>query len=393
MPSDPKYPKVILKKGREKAVQNRHHWIFSGAIQTSPDFTDGAILSVYSSVNKFLGYAYFNRSTSIAGRMISFEDKPLNDVIRKKITDAIMYRRTAFSGGTNAFRLVNSEGDFLPGLTADLYNDVLVLQISTLGMEKMKGIIVDIFEKEIKPLCIYEKSTGFSRREENLDDHEDVLRGAMPELVDITENGFKFKVDIKNGQKTGFYLDQRSSRQLVKEFSGGRDILNAFSYTGAFTVYACKGGAKSVCSVDESENALTLARRHLEINDIPSENAVFRKADVFDFLRKTDETFDLIILDPPRFARKKEDTISACRGYKDINRLAFKLLRPKGFLFTSSCSYFIDELLFQKVVFQAAVDSGRDVRIIGRHRLSFDHPINIYHPESSYLKSLLLYVE
>ena len=385
---------MILKPGREKAIRNRHHWIFSGAIKSMPDFENGSILPVQSAGGEMLGYAYFNRKASIIGRMVSFGDMPAEDAILQNFENAIELRQRCFKPAvTNAYRLINAEGDFIPGLVADLYDDVLVLQLGTLGMDKLKPLILNIFVKKLKPRSIYEKSDLPSRREEGLTDYEATLYGKPVEQVQIREEGLPFLVNITGSQKTGFYLDQREMRKLVRGQAAGRRVLNAFAYTGAFSVYAIKGGAIKADSVESSESALSLAKENFKLNDIPAEAGQFFNADVFEFLRRAEFDYDFVILDPPAFAKKKADVISACRGYKDINRLAIQKVKPKGLVLTFSCSRFVDEKLFQQVVFEAALEAGRRARILQRYRQPFDHPINIYHPETEYLKGFLLYVD
>jgi 23S rRNA (cytosine1962-C5)-methyltransferase len=385
---------VILKPGRDKAIRNRHHWIFSGAIKSMPDYENGGILPVQSSGGERLGYAYFNRKASIAGRMMSFGDTPPEDAIRQNVERAIELRQRYFDPAvTNACRLINAEGDFIPGLVADLYDDVLVLQVGTLGMDRLKPLILDLLIKKIKPRSAYEKSDVPSRREEGLKDYEATLYGEQVEHVQIREEGLPFLVSITGSQKTGFYLDQREMRKLVREQAAGRRVLNAFAYTGAFSVYAIKGGAIRVDSVESSESAVNLARENFKLNGIPAEAGSFFAADVFEFLRKPELDYDFIILDPPAFAKKKSDVVPACRGYKDINRLAIQKVQPGGLVLTFSCSRFVDEKLFQQVVFEAALEAGRQAQILQKYRQPFDHPINIYHPETEYLKGFLLYIE
>ena len=385
---------VVLKPGREKAVRNRHHWIFSGAVRDLPDFEDGAVLAVRSSGGEILGHGYFNRKSAIIGRMIGFGAEPPEAAIRASLERALSLRRAFFdTTATNARRLINAEGDGLPGLVADLYNDVLVLQIATLGMEKLKPLVLDVLQAAVRPRSVLERSDLPARREEGLEPFEALLAGEPADRVRILEAGVPFWVGLAKGQKTGFYLDQRESRRLVRETAAGRRVLNAFSYSGSFSVMALLGGAVRADSVDTSEAAIALAQENFELNALPSDAGLFFTADVFEFLREPALDHDYIILDPPAFAKKRTDVVAACRGYKDINRLAFQRVRTPGFVLTFSCSHFVDETLFQQVVFQAAHEAGRRVRILQKHRQAFDHPVNIYHPETSYLKGFLLYVD
>ncbi len=384
---------VVLKPGREKAVLNRHHWIFSGAVKSAPPFENGDILPVRSAGGELLGHAYFNAKCSILGRMIAFGATPVSDAVPNLIRAAIAMRRRLFDPSeTNAFRLVNAEGDGLPGLVADWYAGTVVLQISTLGIEKLKGPIVDTLVAELSPECVFEKSNIAARYEEGLRDFEGVLSGDLASRIEIRENGLRFSVDVAHGQKTGFFLDQREMRKLVGELSGGRRVLNAFSYTGGFSVAALRGGAARVDSVDISAPAIEEARRNVALNGFDDGRADFVAADVFKFLRERELDYDLVVLDPPAFAKKKTDVIQACRGYKEINRTAMAKVPPGSVILTCSCSHHVDEKLFRQVVFQAACEAKRDVRIIQGHHLAPDHPINIFHPEGQYLKSLVVYV-
>lgn len=384
---------VILHKGKEKAVKNRHHWIFSGAVKSLPDFEDGSLLPVRSAEGEYLGTAYFNKRCSIIGRMVSFDETPPLAALERQIDRAIARRRPFFGAETNAFRLVNGEGDAVPGLVVDRYDDVLVLQVSTLGMERLKSFVVDALVRRLAPRSIYEKSNLPSRREEGLRDSEGLLSGENVEKVEILENGLRFIVDLPRSQKTGFYLDQRENRRLAESWARGRTVLNCFSYTGAFSVFALKGGALSADSADTSEHALELARENCRLNGFEDDSNHFFVTDVFDFLRQNDLRYDFVILDPPAFAKKKIEVVPACRGYKDIHRIVFQKIPSGSLVMTFSCSFFVDEALFQQVIFQAAREASRDVRILQRHHQAYDHPINIYQPESDYLKGFLLYVD
>ena len=385
---------VVLKPGRDKAVKNRHHWIFSGAVRDLPDFDDGAVLAVRSAGGELLGHAYFNRKSAIIGRMVSFGAEHPEAAVRSSLERALALRKAFFDpASTNARRLVNAEGDGLPGLIADLYDDVLVLQIATLGMEKLKPLILEVLQGALRPRAILERSDLPARREEGLEPFGAALFGEPVDRVRILEAGVPFWVGLAAGQKTGFYLDQRESRRLVRETASGRRVLNTFSYTGSFSVSALLGGAVRADSVDSSEEALALAQENFELNGLASDAGLFFTADVFEFLREPALDHDYIILDPPAFAKKRADVVAACRGYKDINRLAFQRIRTPGLVLTFSCSHFVDDTLFQQVVFQAAHEAGRRVRILQKHRQAFDHPVNIYHPETAYLKGFLLYVD
>jgi len=385
---------VTLKPGREKPLLNRHHWIFSGAVDTFPDMEDGALAAVKSHDGRFLGHAYFNRRCSIIGRMLNFDAGDPAQAVRRNMSRAAALRQPFFTPETNAYRLINAEADLLPGLIVDRYDDVLVVQITTLGLERMKPFLVGLLTELFQPRCIVEKSNLPARREEGLPDRVGILFGPLTETVRIVEDGALFEVDLIRSQKTGLFLDQREMRRLVRQVAAGRRVLNAFCYTGGFTLAALSGQASRVFSVDASEPALELARRNIALNGFNLPPQAFNAADVFELLRaESPGDFDLIILDPPAFAKKREDVIPACRGYKDLNRLALKMLPAGGLLLTFSCSHYVEEKLFRQVVFEAAAEAGRDVRLLQRHRQAFDHPLNIFHPESEYLKGFLLYVD
>ncbi len=385
---------VILKPGRDKAIRQCHHWIFSGAIQSLPSFEDGDFLPVYSANGQLLGSGYFNRQSGIIGRMVSFDETPPMQSLELRLEAAFKLRQEWFDfQQTNAYRLLNGEGDGIPGLILDVYDQVIVLQSSTKGMDRLKPWIVDWLNHHLKPQTIYEKSLLPSRREEGVQDVQGYLSGEEQQEIGFKENGFSFMANLAKSQKTGFFLDHREMRKWVQHLAKGKHVLNAFSYTGGFSVYALAGGAKRVDSVDISEEAIEMAKRHLALNGWDPQNQGFFCEDVFSFLREQKLPYELVILDPPAFAKKQKDIIPACRGYKDINRLAMQKMPAQSLLLTCSCSHYVNEELFQKVLFQAALEARRQVRLVGRHRLAPDHPINLFHPESNYLKSFLLFLE
>jgi 23S rRNA (cytosine1962-C5)-methyltransferase len=385
---------VILKPGKEKALLQRHHWIFSGAVQSLPPFEDGDFLPVYASNGQLLGSGYFNRRSGIIGRMVAFDETPPLESLRHRFDKAIKLRREVLDfNQTNAYRLVNGEGDGIPGLIVDVYDEVVVLQSSTKGIERLKSWIVDELNCRLKPRTIYEKSLLPSRSEEGLQNVQGYLSGEEQGEVTFKENGLLFTTSLEKSQKTGFFLDHREMRQWVRQLAKGKTVLNAFSYTGGFSVYALAGGVKRVDSLDISEEAIEAAKRHVELNGWDAQRHGFFCEDAFTFLREHELAYDLVILDPPAFAKRQKDVVAACRGYKDINRLAMQKMPSRSLLLTCSCSHYVNEELFQKVLFQAALEARRQVRMIGRHRLAPDHPINLFHPESSYLKSFLLFLE
>ena len=376
--------RVILKPGKEKSLIQRHPWVFSGAIASRPAHAPGEMLPVYSFDGKLLGSGYFHPENSIAGRMVTFSGENPLDAIRSKLKAAIDLRSISHE----ARRLVNAEGDGLPGLIIDQYGDVIVMQIHTAGMEKLKTFLVDELVSLLKPKAIYQKCTAAARRQEGLEDAKGLLYGVETPEVTITEHGISYIVSILEGQKTGFFLDQREMRKKILELSSNKKVLNCFAYTGGFSLAALKGGATLVHSVEISEEACKLAHRN---NFDPSRHTIFQ-ADAFDFLRTKPLDYDIVILDPPAFAKKRADVIMASKGYREINRVAIQKMPPRSLLLTCSCSSYIDATLFQQLIFQASADAGRSVQIVGRHIQAADHPVSIYHPEGVYLKSFLLYI-
>lgn len=372
-----------------------HPWIFSGAIdRLDDDYKTGDLTKVYSDKEEFLGIGYLNPRSQIAVRMLTFKDEVIDlQFFISRIEQAKKMRDEFLPPKTNALRLIHSEGDFLPGLIVDRYGDYLVVQFLTAGMETLKPTILDALKYVLHPKGIYEHDDVDARKMEGLEESAHVLYGPEPpDFVEIEEYGHKFIVDIKTGQKTGFFLDQRENRKKIADRSKDKRVLNCFAYTGGFSVYAAKAGAKSVRSVEVQERALNNMKTNFELNGFSGPQYEFIGEDVFDYLRSDKQIYDLIILDPPAFCKNKNQIQQAARGYKDINLFAMKRLCSSGILFTSSCSSFIDPDLFQKIIFGAAKDASRNVQIIEKTSHSFDHPINIYHPEGEYLKGLFLKV-
>jgi 23S rRNA (cytosine1962-C5)-methyltransferase len=387
--------KIILKKGKEKPILARHHWIFSGAVQESPSLNQGELVEVYSSSNQLLGTAYTNPKGSLLGRMVAFGTQSALSALKTNLEDAISLRKSLFNDlSTNSYRLVNGEGDRIPGLIIDRYHDHLCIQIGTKGIDLLKNEIVSILQILMPEIqCIYEKSDLPTRTQEGMKSFEGVLFGTLnPELIGI-ENGLKFSIDLIQGQKTGFFLDQREMRKLIASLAHNKTVTNCFSYSGGFSIYALKNGAKKVRSIDISKRAIELVDQNIKLNQIDCSLHEGICQDVFEFLKTDPLQEDIIILDPPAFAKKKEDIIAACRGYKEINRQAMLKMKKGALLLTASCSYHVDEKLFQQVLFQAALEAKREVKIITRHHLAMDHPINIFHPEGDYLKSFLLEIQ
>jgi len=390
-------PSVKLKKGRDKSFNRKHPWIFSGAIDSVKDVnSNGETVDIISGDGKFLGYGSYSSQSQISVRVLSFnpDEKIDLDFFHMRMKDAAEFRKQIITDKTtNAFRLVNAESDSLPGLVVDKYGDYLVCQFLSAGAEFWKKEIVEILISLFNPTGIFERSDVEVREKEGLQQSKGILYGKAPEgLIEILENGNKFLVDIVLGHKTGFYLDQRDNRKLLQNFSSGSEILNCFSYTGGFSVYALKSGASKVINVDSSAEALSLAEKNFALNEIDSSTYENTQDDVFKYLRKlrdTNKQFDVIILDPPKFAESVSQIDKAARGYKDINLLALKLLKKNGLLFTFSCSGHIVPDLFNKIIADAAADAGREVHILKYLTQSPDHSMLTSFPEGLYLKGLV----
>jgi len=391
-------PKLILKSGREKSLKQRHPWIFSGAVaRVENDPQPGETVQVYAAHGKFLAQAAFSPQSSIQARVWTWrpDERVDADFFRariERVTRSRQGRVDIFPNG--ATRLVHGESDGLPGLIVDRYVDTVVMQCLSWGVEYWQETIAEILAGQPGVKCVFERSDVDVRALEGLSPRVGPVRGALPpERMEFVENGLRFWVDVQHGHKTGFYLDQRANRQLVRESANKRAVLNCFSYTGAFTVYALAGGATSVLSIDSSAGALSLARENVLLNDLPLEKTEWTEGDVFRELRALRDrarSFDLIILDPPKFASTAAQAQRAARGYKDINLLAFKLLRPGGYLFTFSCSGGVSTALFDKIVAGAALDADVAAQIIGRMSQAADHPVALNFPEGAYLKGLIL---
>jgi 23S rRNA (cytosine1962-C5)-methyltransferase len=387
---------VILNVGREKSLLRRHPWIFSGGIQRADEnIASGATVDLLSFNKQFLARASYSPTSQIRARVWTFEDEPVDkEFFRRRIRSAIVSRsRFQVSGSSNSGRLIYAESDGIPGLIVDRYGDVLVLQSLTAGAEYWKETIADLLLEETRLSAIYERSDADVRELEGLETRIGLLRGTIPNSrITITENDLQFKVNLAEGHKTGFYLDQRANRLRVRELAKGKDILDCFCYTGGFTVNALAGGAKSVLSVDSSGAALALCKENISLNNLPLENHTALEGDVFQLLRKfrdENRSFDMIILDPPKFAPTAAQAEKAARGYKDINLLAFKLLRAGGILVTFSCSGGVDAGLFQKIIAGAALDAGVDAQIVEHLSQGSDHPVSLHFPEGAYLKGLV----
>jgi 23S rRNA (cytosine1962-C5)-methyltransferase len=359
-----------------------------------PSFAEGDIAEVRTSSGERLGLAILNKGRSIIGHMLAYGKDTLEEAIPKRILEAANLRKRWFDPAlTNAMRLINAEGDGLPGLIVDSYADVLVMQVSNPGIERLKPQIVAYLLEQFKPRALFEKSTSFLRKKEGLQDVREQLYGEALTEVEVLEKGLRYSVDLIEGQKTGLFLDQREMRSLVRELSKEKRVLNCFAYTGGFSVAALAGGAFHVDSVESSPRCQVRLERNIALNGLELGRHTFVQEDVFEFLKTANWDYDVVILDPPAFVKKRDDIAKAFRAYKELNRHAISKMKSGSVLLTCSCSYHVEESLFQNILFRAALEANRKVRILGKHRGALDHPISIFHPESSYLKSFVLYVE
>jgi 23S rRNA (cytosine1962-C5)-methyltransferase len=389
--------KIVLKSGKDQSPRRYHPWIFSGAIKKiygTP--VEGDLVEVYDNKDEFLAIGHYQPG-SIAIRILSFTRvEPDIDFFRERITKALTYREAAgilHNPETNVFRLVHAEGDDLPGLIIDYYNGVAVMQMHSVGMYRLRRDFAAILKELLgdRIIAVYDKSEGTIPHMSAISAQNEFLYGKSDPLI-VTENGFRFRIDWTTGQKTGFFIDQRESRKLLIEYTNGRSVLNMFGYTGGFSVYAMKN-AKLVHTVDSSASAIDLADENIKLNygDDPRHESF--QVDAFDFLNDIRDKYDMIILDPPAFAKHQNVLANALQGYKRLNIKAIEQIKPGGIIFTFSCSQVVTKENFRKSVFAAAANTGRRVKILHQLGQPVDHPVNIYHPESEYLKGLVLYVE
>ena len=394
-------PKIVLRRGKEESLSRRHPWIFSGAIysvESQDELVEGQIVDLYSANGRFLARGHYQIG-SITVRVLTFEEEQINcDWWKEKIESAYNVRQTlglTDNADTTCYRLIHGEGDNLPGLVVDIYDTTAVVQCHSVGMYRSRKEIADaivaVFGDKIK--AIYDKSAQTVPYKANLNPVDGYLYGSAEKDNVVLENGNKFLVNWEEGQKTGFFIDQRFNRELVKKYAAGRTVLNTFCYTGGFSVYALAGGAKEVCSIDASEKAVRLADANIALNF--GENAPHHSiaCDAVEYLKNIGDKYDMIILDPPAFAKHHKVLGNAMQGYKRLNARALSQIKSGGILFTFSCSQAVSKELFRTTVFTAAAIAGRKVRILHQLTQPTDHPINIYHPEGEYLKGLVLYVE
>jgi 23S rRNA (cytosine1962-C5)-methyltransferase len=384
--------KVILKSGKEKSIQRRHPWIFSGAVYgVSREINDGEMVDVVDSKNQHLGTGYFSDKGSIVVRILTFGDETFSENFWATKLQSAWYLRTQLLDfeNTNAFRVIHGEGDGISGLIIDYYDKNWVIQAHSTGIFLQMEQIAEAIKSNFSEYCetIYCKSAGTLPNTGT----DYFLFGTNTETV-AKENSILFSVNWVEGQKTGFFLDQRENRKLLGEFSKGKKVLNAFCYTGGFSIYAMNAGAELVTSVDISQKAVDLAASNMELN-FPKANHTAVADDVFNFMKEHTKQYDVIVLDPPAFAKSIKSKHTATQAYKRLNIAGLKALAPNGILFTFSCSQVIDDVLFYNTVAAAAIETGRNIRVLHKLEQGPDHPTNIYHPEGHYLKGLVLFVE
>lgn len=392
------YRKVYLKAGKEESLKRFHPWVFSGAIaKIEGEPEEGEIVDVYTSKNEFIACGHFQIG-SIAVRVLTFKQEDINhDFWKHRLEIALDLRcRLGLVNNpeNNTYRLVHGEGDNLPGLIIDVYGQTAVMQAHSAGMHVYRMEIAEALSEVMGDIVkhIYYKSETTLPFKADLEPENGFIKGGSPENIAL-ENGLKFHVDWLKGQKTGFFVDQRENRQLLERYSKGRNVLNMFCYTGGFSFYAMRGGANLVHSVDSSAKAIDLTKQNVEINFPGDKRHQAFADDAFKYLDRMGDQYDLIILDPPAFAKHRDALRNALRGYSKLNAKAFEKIKPGGILFTFSCSQVVDKRDFRNAVFTAAAQSGRSVRILHQLTQPGDHPVNIYHPEGEYLKGLVLYVE
>lgn len=392
------FAKIVLKPGKEQSVMRLHPWIFSGAIKKADgNLQEGDIVEVFSHEQDFLAMGHYQIG-SIAVRIFSFQPVlPDAGFWKQKIEKAYHFRKSlnlASNKETNVYRLVNGEGDEMPGLIIDYYNGVIVMQMHSIGMYRLRdqiaSAVMDLYQHA--PVALYDKSEGTLPFKADLGAKNGFLYGNTS-AVEVLENGYRFSIDVTTGQKTGFFIDQRDNRLLLKQYALNKTVLNMFCYTGGFSVYALGGGASLVHSVDSSSQAVELTEKNINLNGWNDTRHIIIHADAFGYMNAIRDAYDIIILDPPAFAKHQDALNNALQGYKRLNAKAIEQIRSGGILFTFSCSQVVSKENFRKSVFAAAANTGRHVRILHQLTQPPDHPVSIYHPEGEYLKGLVLQVE
>ena len=394
------YCTVTIKPKRQESILRRHPWVFSGAIKSVDGKPSaGDWVCVRANKGALLGWGHYSPGTSIAIRLLTFaEDIPNDDWWKAKVLEAVNVRRQLGlidNNENNTCRLIHAEGDGLPGLIADFYSGVLVIQCHTPGMHKEMKLLCAAFSAALGDalLAVYDKSLKSLAKHGGITSEDGLVWGKIPENHHAMEHGHKFKIDWEKGQKTGFFIDQRENRNLLAHYSKGKKVLNVFSYTGGFSIYAMKAGATEVHSLDRSARALEVCDENVQLNDLPSEGHKSLQEDAIAYLKEDLSEYDIIVLDPPAFAKRATARHAAVQGYKRINLRAIESMKPGSLLFTFSCSQAVDEKLFTNTIIAAAIQSNRTVRILHRLHQPADHPVSAFHPEGAYLKGLVLRVD
>ncbi len=387
---------ILLKKGKEKAVLQRHPWVFSGALKHNDVKADnGDLVTVCTHDDVFLAYGYYNKESRVAVRLLSWDENELPDEAwyRKRIQTAVKSRRNLLIDGNDTCRLIFSESDYLPGLIVDKYGDYLSVQVSTFGIEKMKTVILDELQKLTGAKGIFDKSDSTARAHDGLTEATGLLAGTLPpDFVEVQENGIKYHINIIEGQKSGFYCDQRFNRKMLATYVKDKKVLDCFSYSGGFTLNALTNGAEKVVAVDSSALAIETLKKNISLNEFNTDQYEAIQNDVNKQLRvfkEAGETFDVVILDPPKYAPSRSALDRAARAYKDLNRLGMQVLNSGGLLATFSCSGAVDIETFKQIIAWAALDAGKEVQVIYQFTQPEDHPVRISFPEGEYLKGLL----
>jgi len=388
--------KIILQSGKRGMIGYGHPWVFRSQIRDVSAQDPGAVYSIYSSGGRKLGTGYYNPRSEIAVRLLTDREEAIDGAFfRKRIREAHEFRKR-YVKESDAYRVVFSESDSLPGLIVDRYGDLVVFQILTLGMDRQKALVFEGIQASLKPRYVFEKSDTSSRKLEGLGPSVRWWTDEGPENLEIREGGATFLVNVRNGHKTGFYLDQRDARRSLKDLVKDRAVLDCFSYTGGFSVWAGLGGARAVLGIDVHDEVIALARRNAKLNGLSEEQVQFAAGNAFEVLREFDKgrkTFDAVILDPPSFVKSRKAVEGAVAGYKEINLRALRILNARGLLFSFSCSGHMEEELFLQVILDAAFDSRRKLKLLRRYGQAADHPVDPFIPQTSYLKGFLFEVE
>lgn len=379
-----------LKKGRDKALRQGNPWLFSGAVESSAGPADAPLARVLAEDGSSLGLGFHSPNARIRARLVGGDvDQIDRGFFRARLSQAAALRDAVLPADTDGYRLVNAEGDGLPGWTVDRYGDLLVSQITSAGLEALRGDAYAMLGEQLADAAIVQSNRAKARRQEGLPQTDEIIRGTVPDEAELRESGLRFVAELGDAQKTGFYCDQRPNRRLAERLAGGRRVLDLFCHSGAFGAYALRGGAKSLVGVESAPRLLERAKQHLELNGLDGERAEWRKANVFEHLRETKDTWDLVVCDPPPLVLRRAQLDGGARAYKDVNRLALGRLAPGGYLLTFSCSAAVDVRLFRQILFSAAHEAGVRLQLLRPLAAGEDHPVALNHPQGEYLKGWL----